>query len=105
MGGARHPPAVAAADEAGRQGRHERKSASELALAAQRPAWAALSLFRAELEERGEEPRSAVLHYQRALRRGWRDPAIMRRTIGLMYANHRYDDAEQLLSRLPEQTP
>lgn len=80
-----------------------RRRADELG--ARRTAWADLSLFRAELGERTGDLKSAVVHYNRALELGWQDSAVMRRAIELMYANHRYGDVEELLKRLPDQSP
>lgn len=64
-----------------------------------------VQLALAELSELEGNDEAAVEHYRAAVDAGERDPRIVRRAAQLLYARHRFFDAENLIKKYQEQSP
>src|SRR5262249_47374724 len=82
---------------------HARQLAEKLA--SERPNSAELAVCRAECEDLSGNWNKAIECYQQAIELGERDPAIIRRTVDLLYVNRQYPEADELIGKLREQGP
>ncbi|MCI0460203.1 MAG: tetratricopeptide repeat protein [Gemmataceae bacterium] len=71
----------------------------------QRPAWPAVVLARAELEELQGNVEQAITHYRRAIEQGVRSPRVIRQLVQLLTSRQRYDEALQELRKLRQHAP
>jgi tetratricopeptide (TPR) repeat protein len=71
--------------------------------AAQRPAWGALVLAKADVAELQHHPEEAIAQYRQALALGEYDPRLGRRLVELLCRQQRYRDADEELRRLSRQ--
>jgi tetratricopeptide (TPR) repeat protein len=72
---------------------------------AQRPAWPAVLLAKAELEQMEGNVEQAIANYRRALEGGIRTPRVVRQLVELLSSRQRYDEAEAELRKLQQQAP
>lgn len=75
------------------------------AAAERRPRWAQVYLRRGEVSELRGDVETALTHYQKAVELGDRTPDALRRVVQLLYARHRYAEADQIIQKLQEQAP
>jgi len=75
------------------------------AVAAQRPAWPAALVARAEVEELAGNTDQAIDNYQRAITLGERNPRVVRQLVEQLYKRQRYAEAEQEIAKLQRQSP
>jgi tetratricopeptide (TPR) repeat protein len=73
------------------------------AVAARRPAWFRVPTCQAALEELGKNKGAVLSYLLRALNLGENNPEVARRALQLLYEAQRYDEASELLRKLPEQ--
>jgi tetratricopeptide (TPR) repeat protein len=69
-----------------------------------RPAWPAVLLAKAELEELQGNVEQAITQYRRALEHGVNGPRVVRRLVQLLSSRQRYDEAEQEMQKLRQTT-
>jgi tetratricopeptide (TPR) repeat protein len=74
-------------------------------VAARRPGWHRVPVCEGRIDELSGNPDAAVRHYLRAIELGERNPAVLQTTIRLLYERNRFDEAYQVIKKLPEQTP
>jgi tetratricopeptide (TPR) repeat protein len=70
-----------------------------------RPAWPAVLLAKAELEQMEGHVEQAIANYRRALDAGARGPGVVRQLVELLSRQQRYDEAEAELRKLQQQAP
>jgi tetratricopeptide (TPR) repeat protein len=70
-----------------------------------RPAWPAVLLAKAELEQLEGNVEQAIANYRRALEGGARSPAVVRQLVELLSSRQRYDEAEAELRKAQQQAP
>jgi Tfp pilus assembly protein PilF len=75
------------------------------AVAVQRPAWSAVLIARAEIEELKGNLEQAIANYRRALDLGDRSPRHVRQLVQLLYQRQRFDEADQEIRKLQAQAP
>ncbi len=68
-----------------------------------RPAWPAVLLARAEVEEMQGNTEQAIANYRRALEQGERGPRVLRQLVQLLTKQQRYDEADQVMRQLQQQ--
>jgi tetratricopeptide (TPR) repeat protein len=71
--------------------------------AARRPAWHRIPTCQAALEELSRNEPAALTYLLRAIDLGERNPEVVSRALRLLYKRERYDEAGELLRKLPEQ--
>jgi tetratricopeptide (TPR) repeat protein len=71
----------------------------------ERPQWSRVPLALAEADEVEQKLDSAVDNYQRAVDLGERRLSVVRRLVQLLYERKRYAAADEVLRKLPDQTP
>ncbi len=71
-----------------------------VAAATRRTSWARIPSLEAEIDELEGRTASAIDKYQRALNLGERRPAIVRRTVQLLFEQKRFDEANAAVSKL-----
>jgi len=69
---------------------------------AQRPTWTRIPLLSAEIATRRGDQMAATEHLQEAIKLGERNPAILSRTVSLLFAQKRFIEADQIVRRLGE---
>src|SRR5581483_4453844 len=74
-------------------------------VAARRPAWHRVPVCEGRIAELCGNGGEAIRHYLRAIDLGERDTTVLLKTIQLLYERQRYDDAYQIIRKLPEQAP
>jgi Tfp pilus assembly protein PilF len=67
-----------------------------------RPAWPAVLLARAEIDEMQGNVEEAIASYRRAVEQGERSPRVLRQLVQLLTQRQRYDEAERILAKLPQ---
>jgi tetratricopeptide (TPR) repeat protein len=72
---------------------------------AMRPAWPAVLLAKAEMEQLQGNVEQAIASYRRALEAGVRDSTVVRQLVELLSQRQRYDEAENELRKLQQQAP
>lgn len=72
---------------------------------AQRPAWPAVLLAQAEVEEMQGNVEQAITYYRRVIEQGVHTPRVVRQLVQLLTARQRYAEAEQELRKLRQLTP
>jgi tetratricopeptide (TPR) repeat protein len=72
-------------------------------VAKRRPSWGKVALLQAELSGKQGDKDRALEHYQDAFKRGERGPDVIRPTLNLLYERRRYQEADALIRKLPEQ--
>lgn len=70
-----------------------------------RPSWPAVLIARADLEALLGNPDQAIVNYRRAIELGERNPRVVRHLVEQLYKRHRYEEAEQEVRRLQQQSP
>jgi tetratricopeptide (TPR) repeat protein len=74
------------------------------AAAKSRPAWPRPPLAEGEILERSGDAEAALAKYQQAIELGEQDPRVMQHVVQLLYAQRRYQQADQLLQKLRQQS-
>jgi tetratricopeptide (TPR) repeat protein len=75
-------------------------------LRAERRSWSRVAVCEGQLEELKGHPEGAIEHYLRAvMEMGEPSPAVIRRTVQLLYARRRYVEADRVLQKLPGNAP
>lgn len=74
-------------------------------LASRRPAWPAVPLLEAEVAELEGNTERATDHYRRALSLGERQPEVIQRLVRLLYQQHLYVEAGEVLGKLRGEAP
>ena len=72
------------------------------AAVAQRPNWAGALVVQARIDDLGGNPDKALEGYTRAIELGERQPAVIRRSVDLLFQQGRYPEAQEVLRNLPE---
>jgi tetratricopeptide (TPR) repeat protein len=72
------------------------------AAARKRPTWSFVPVLQAQIYELEENWDDALAMYQRAVKLGERQPAVLRRVVDLLYRQRRYQEAHDLLVALPD---
>jgi tetratricopeptide (TPR) repeat protein len=70
---------------------------------AQRPAWPALLLAKADIEDFQGNFEKAIFNYRRAVELGERNPRVLHRLVELLCQQQRYDEADQEIRKLQKQ--
>ncbi len=70
-----------------------------------RPAWPAVLLAKAELEQLQGNAEQAIANYRRAVEAGVRSPSVVRQLVELLTSRQRYDEAEEELRKLQKLAP
>lgn len=71
----------------------------------QRPNWSQVALLEGHILRLQGQFDQALERYKRAIEElGERDPGIVRTTVDMLYQRRRFEDAQALLNKLPEQT-
>jgi tetratricopeptide (TPR) repeat protein len=70
-----------------------------------RPEWVRVPLLEAEIAEQQGDTGRAIDGYLRAVDRGERRPAVVRRLVELLNARRRFTDAERVVRKLSEDAP
>ena len=65
-----------------------------------RPTWERIPLLTAEIHQSRGETRQAIAKYLEAIRMGEKSPIVAGRTLSLLLAANRFDDAEKLIQQL-----
>jgi tetratricopeptide (TPR) repeat protein len=73
--------------------------------AAQRPFWPLIPVSQAEVADLLGRPDEAINAYLRAVGLGERDPAVVRRTVQLLFERRRYEQADEVIRVLRERGP
>jgi tetratricopeptide (TPR) repeat protein len=74
------------------------------AVAARRPEWPSVLVAKADLEEASNNLDQAIADYRRAIGLGERGPRVVRQLVQLLYKQQRYQEADQEVRRLQDQT-
>ncbi len=75
------------------------------AVASRRPGWSRVILAQAEVCDRSGDANAAIAKYQEAIALGEQDTQVIRRLMHLLYEGRRYQEADQLLQILRDQSP
>jgi tetratricopeptide (TPR) repeat protein len=95
--------AKAAGSEKDKSGLPEARSLLA-SVAVLRSYWARVALCQGRIDDLDNRPEAALDGYLRALRAGERDPLAFRRAVELLYERRRYNEAYDLMRRLPKST-
>jgi len=71
---------------------------------ARRQEWPSVFVARADLDEVNNNLDQAIANYRQAISLGERSPRVVRQLVQLLYKQQRYDEADQEVRRLQEQT-
>src|SRR5262249_27726691 len=73
-------------------------------LAKRRPSWTRVLLLSGQLHRRPGNVERALENYQEAIKRGDVRSALIRRTASLLYERRKFQEADAVIRRLPDQT-
>jgi tetratricopeptide (TPR) repeat protein len=74
-------------------------------VASARPGWSPVLVAKADLEDIRGNLEQAVANYKRAIDLGEHDPRVVRQLVQLLYKRQRYDEADQQIRKLQQQSP
>ncbi len=74
-------------------------------ISTRRPNWARSLLLQAQIDELQDNLEQAIESYLRAIELGEQHPALIRRTVQLLFGRRRFAEADQILRRLQEANP
>ena len=68
-----------------------------------RPAWPAVLLAKAEIDEMQGNLEQAIVHYRRAIEQGERSTCVLRQLVQLLTKRQRFDEADRVMRQMQEQ--